>query len=98
MKFKVIVEYEYPIEHKCPVKAEIVLHGDKVISDNIEWLEQEPCEDCKHYGKLSLDCGRCDDDCSMFEPQESEDEETKVCDIPCDECKHPNSDCYRYDL
>lgn len=45
MKFKVMVEYEYPIEHKCPVKAEIILHGDKVISDNIEWLEQEPCED-----------------------------------------------------
>lgn len=34
-----------------------------------EWLEQEPCEDCNHYGKFSLDCGRCDD-CSMFEPQE----------------------------
>lgn len=45
MKFKVIVEYEYPIEHKCPVKAEIVLHGDKVISDNIKWLEQEPMID-----------------------------------------------------
>ena len=42
MKFKVIVEYEYPIEHKPPVKAEIVLHGDKVITDNIKWVKQEP--------------------------------------------------------
>ena len=25
------------------------------------------CADCNHYGKLSLDCSRCDDDCSMFE-------------------------------
>ena len=28
------------------------------------------CDDCKHYGELSLDCSRCDDDCSMFELQE----------------------------
>ena len=42
MKFKAIVEYEYPIEHKPPVKAEIVLHGDRVITDNIKWVEQEP--------------------------------------------------------
>ena len=46
------------------------------------WWEQEykepqkkQCADCNHYGKLSLDCGRCDDYCSMFEPQESEDKE-----------------------
>lgn len=42
MKFKVLVEYEYPIEHKLPVKAEIVLHGDRVVTDNIKWIEQEP--------------------------------------------------------
>lgn len=35
MKFKCIVEYEYPIEHKPPVKAEIFLHGDKVVTDKI---------------------------------------------------------------
>lgn len=42
MKFKAIVEYEYPVEHKPPVKAEIVLHGDRVITDNIKWIDQEP--------------------------------------------------------
>ncbi len=31
--------------------------------------EEKRCEDCNHSGKLSLDCGRCDDDCSMFEPK-----------------------------
>lgn len=35
--------------------------------------QEKRCADCNHYGKLSLDCGRCDDDCSMYEPQESED-------------------------
>lgn len=34
--------------------------------------KEKRCEDCDHYGKLSLDCGRCDDDCSMFEPKKSE--------------------------
>jgi hypothetical protein len=42
MKFKVLVEYEYPIEHKIPVKAELILHGDRVVTDNIKWVEQEP--------------------------------------------------------
>jgi hypothetical protein len=41
MKFRAIVEYEYPIEHKPPVKAEIILHGDRVVTDNIKPLEQE---------------------------------------------------------
>ena len=34
--------------------------------------QEKQCANCNHYGKLSLDCARCDDDCSMFEPQESE--------------------------
>lgn len=42
MKFRVLVEYEYPIEHKTPVKAELILHGDRVVTDNIKWIEQEP--------------------------------------------------------
>lgn len=37
--------------------------------------QEKRCADCNHYGKLSLDCSRCDDDCSMYEPQESEDKE-----------------------
>ena len=45
MKFKVLVEYEYPIEHKIPVKAELILHGDRVVTDNIKWVEQEPILD-----------------------------------------------------
>ena len=42
--------------------------GEKMIAS-----QEKRCADCNHYGKLSLDCGRCDDDCSMFEPQESEE-------------------------
>lgn len=42
MKFRVLVEYEYPVEHKTPVKAELILHGDRVVTDNIKWIEQEP--------------------------------------------------------
>ena len=49
-------------------------------ADNLERIENKyaesqgkRCADCTHYGKLSLDCGRCDDDCSMYKPQESED-------------------------
>lgn len=37
--------------------------------------QEKRCADCNHYGKLSLVCGRCDD-CSMFEPQESEEGES----------------------
>lgn len=35
MKFRCIVEYEYPVDHKPPVEAEIVLHGDKVVTEDI---------------------------------------------------------------
>lgn len=34
---------------------------------------ESKCADCKHYGKLSLDCGRCDGDYSMFAPREREE-------------------------
>ena len=37
--------------------------------------QEKRCADCNNYGKLSLDCGRCDDDCSMFESQERSDKE-----------------------
>lgn len=51
MTYKCIVEYEYPVDHKPPVKAEIVLHGDRVVTDRItpykepkqgEWI---PCSE-----------------------------------------------------
>ena len=35
MKFIALVEYDYPVEHKPPVKAELVLHGDRVDAENI---------------------------------------------------------------
>ena len=44
MKFKCIVEYEYPVSHKPPVKAELVLHGDRVVTDNIEPYKQKQGE------------------------------------------------------
>ena len=31
---------------------------------------QRNCDTCKHYGALSLDCGRCDDECSQYEPKQ----------------------------
>lgn len=36
MKYKCIVTYEYPVDHKPPVLAEIYLHGDKVKTSDIE--------------------------------------------------------------
>lgn len=48
MKFKILVEYEYPVEHKLPIKAELILHGDRVVTDNIKPLEQEPKSEWEH--------------------------------------------------
>ena len=39
MKYRYIVEYDYPVAHKPPVKAELILHGDKVVTDNIKIFE-----------------------------------------------------------
>ena len=90
MKFKVLVEYEYPIEHKLPVKAEIVLHGDRVVTDKIKWLEQEPktghwmksniggakvCSVCNAHMGLSSFKFCPNCGAKMVEPQESEDKE-----------------------
>lgn len=41
----------------------------------LEEMEKEhkknlSCNSCKHYGKLSLDCARCDDSCSQYMPKE----------------------------
>ena len=41
MRFRAIVEYEYPVEHKPPVKADIYLHGDKVTTGNIKPFKAE---------------------------------------------------------
>ena len=85
MKFKVLVEYEYPTEHKLPVKAELVLHGDRVTTDKIKWLESKTghwiksniggakvCSVCQSHMGLSnfKYCPNCG--AKMVEPQESE--------------------------
>jgi hypothetical protein len=36
MKFIALVEYDYPVLHKPPVKAELVLHGDRVETENVK--------------------------------------------------------------
>ena len=64
MKFQVIVGYEYPIEHKIPVKAELILHGDRVVTDNIKpvirenvhgkWIYQHDDDGNSYYG-----CSNC---------------------------------------
>jgi hypothetical protein len=41
-KYKCIVEYEYPVDHKPPVKAEIILHGDSVTSTNVTSFTDRP--------------------------------------------------------
>ena len=56
MKFKCIVEYEYPVSHKPPVKAELVLHGDRVVTDNIEPYNQKQGKWCR---KMSWECSCC---------------------------------------
>ena len=57
-------------------KTEIVMTKEIFQECYKKWVEpqKKQCADCKHYGKLSLDCGRCDDDCSMFEPQKRSEE------------------------
>ena len=60
MIFKAIVEYEYPTEHKHPIKAEIVLHGDRVVA-NIKPFEQKMGhwifdDECREHGHCS-ECG-----------------------------------------
>ena len=49
-------------------------HKIQSMLDDLEQTQPQEsrCVDCSHYGKLSLDCGRCDDDCSMFEPQDGD--------------------------
>ncbi len=32
--------------------------------------KQRNCDTCKHYGALSLECGRCNDECSQYEPKQ----------------------------
>lgn len=48
MKFKCVIEYEYPVEHKPPVKAEIVLHGDRVTTDKIVSYKERPHENWEY--------------------------------------------------
>lgn len=53
MKHRVIVEYDYPVEHKTPVKAELTLHGDRVETWNIKSLGQEPIDYKAQYESFS---------------------------------------------
>lgn len=61
MKYKAIVEYEYPCEHKPPVKADIYLHGDKVSTRKItpinkgRWERKEE----QFYGDNYYVCSKC---------------------------------------
>ena len=61
MKFKCIVEYEYPVEHKQPVKADIVLHGDRVTTDKIVPYKGRPNGEWGIYGSDCSNCGRRSD-------------------------------------
>lgn len=40
MKYRIVVEYDYPGDHKPPVKAELVLHGDRVVTNQITLLPE----------------------------------------------------------
>ena len=78
MKFKCVVEYDYPIDHKPPVKAIIMLHGDTVETDRIapyvegphgEWIDTTGnndfvCSVCNHKAQIGcIDfCGSCGSD------------------------------------
>lgn len=58
MKFRVLAEYEYPVAHKPPVKAELVLHGDTVTTSSIKPIEREP--DNFNLYKLAYEKGKAD--------------------------------------
>jgi len=67
-KYKVIVEYEYPCEHKPPVEADIYLHGDKVTTSEItpiktgHWIDtdewRETVDGFEQWGYFRK-CSRC---------------------------------------
>ena len=54
-KYKVIVEYEYPCEHKPPVKADIYLHGDKVSTRKITVIENITAKIEAEKNKLNVE-------------------------------------------
>ena len=43
-------------------------------------MKQRNCDTCKHNGVLSLDCGRCDDECSQYEPKQRTGQWIERCD------------------
>ncbi len=65
MKFIALVEYDYPVLHKPPVKAELVLHGDRVETENVKIIAM--INPIKKYAWYPLDefphkvweCGGC---------------------------------------
>lgn len=59
MKYKAIVEYEYPIEHKPPVKADIYLHGDKVTTREITPLRKGNWVEIDDYPHEDFECSCC---------------------------------------
>lgn len=78
MKHRVIVEYDYPVEHKTPVKADIYLHGDKVTTGNIKPLQEE-LEEIKekikkqysHYTDYGVQLG-CESSCEIIDKEIAE--------------------------
>jgi len=59
MKFNAIVEYEYPVEHKTPVKAELILHGDSVVTENIKWQRTGHWIECEELSSHYADVYKC---------------------------------------
>ena len=77
-KHKIIDYVSESTVRECSECGAMTLYQDKYCHEcgaKMVEPQEKRCADCNHYGKLSLDCGRCDDDCSMYEPQESEDKE-----------------------
>lgn len=66
MKFIALVEYDYPVEHKPPVKAELVLHGDRVETENVKIISVDRSEKAAWVGIDAepheiWECNRCGD-------------------------------------
>ena len=65
MKYKCVIEYEYPVDHKPPVRAAIYLHGDTVTTGKIEpakcghWIDDYREESLTYGFAYLANCSEC---------------------------------------
>lgn len=91
MKYKCIVEYDYPVSHKTPFKAILYLHGDSVQTDRIKPFYDEEWVPRKRFQQLLENSMFLDE--ALRKHQKYEEEIVR-----CGECKYMMADgrCYEF--